>query len=91
MDENFLKYCRFIIKSNRNPKELVYRFVYVTNGEPDEEPLPFPEAFMIGGKYTWVLDMDQITAARLAAGRGQVPPETEEEEEQQDDEQHDDA
>ena len=56
----------------------------MTNGEPDEESFPFSEAFMVGGKYTWVLDMDQITAARVAAGRGQVPPEAKEEEQQGD-------
>ena len=83
MDDTFLKYCHFLAKKNRDSKEFTYRFVYVTNGEPDHEPLPFHEAFMIGGKFTWVLDMDQITAARVASGRDQPPPEMDEEEEQQ--------
>ena len=89
MDDTLLKYCHFLAKKTRNSEEFTYRFVYVTNGKPDHEPLPFHEAFMIGGKFTWVLDMDQITAARVVSGRDQQSPEVEEEEEQQQGDQDD--
>jgi hypothetical protein len=73
LDDNHMASTKFLGVYRQNNQLRAYQFYFETNGELFQELLPFPGAFGVPGKNTWVLSPEEYHALRVAVGRVQAP------------------
>ena len=69
MDRNFCISAKKIGKYLANPNYRAFQFTFEPHGPVQQELLPFPQAFSLAGRNSWVLSEEEMHNARALAGR----------------------